>query len=59
MMEMESATQAVYCNAAVDHSIGGLKKQGFLIAQGKHIVPRACRCSDVLKRADPALVDPG
>jgi hypothetical protein len=58
---MESATQAVCCNAAVDHSIGGLKKQGFLIAQGKHIVPRrrACRCSDVLKRADPALVDPG
>src|SRR5450755_677555 len=41
--------------------IGGLKKQGFLIAQGKHIVPTETGLSlfDVLKRADPALVDPG
>ena len=41
--------------------IGGLKKQGFLIAQGKHIVPTETGLSlfDVLKKADPALVDPG
>ena len=41
--------------------IGGLKKQGFLIAQGKHIVPTETGLSlfDVLKQADPALVDPG
>jgi DNA topoisomerase-3 len=41
--------------------IGGLKKQGFLFAQGKHIVPTETGLSlfDVLKQADPALVDPG
>jgi DNA topoisomerase-3 len=41
--------------------IGGLKKQGFLIAQGKHIVPteRGLSLFGVLKQADPALVDPG
>ena len=41
--------------------IGGLKKQGFLIAQGKHIVPTDAGLSlfGVLKQADPALVDPG
>lgn len=41
--------------------IGGLKKQGFLIAQGKNIVPTETGVSlfDVLKQADPALVDPG
>ena len=41
--------------------IGGLKKQGFLIAQGKHIVPTETGLSlfGVLKQADPALVDPG
>src|SRR6202521_5409150 len=41
--------------------IGGLKKQGFLIAQGKHIVPAETGLSlfGVLKQADPALVDPG
>jgi DNA topoisomerase-3 len=41
--------------------IGGLKKQGFLIAQGKHIVPTETGLSlfRVLKQADPALVDPG
>lgn len=41
--------------------IGGLKKQGFLVAQGKHIVPTETGLSlfEVLKRADPALVDPG
>src|ERR1035441_7386735 len=41
--------------------IGGLKKQGFLIAQGKNIVPTETGLSlfEVLKRADPALVDPG
>ena len=41
--------------------IGGLKKQGFLIAQGKHIVPTEAGLSlfGVLKQADPALVDPG
>jgi DNA topoisomerase-3 len=41
--------------------IGGLKKQGFLIAQGKNIVPTETGLSlfAVLKRADPALVDPG
>src|SRR5216683_187351 len=41
--------------------IGGLKKQSFLIAQGKHIVPTEIGLSlfGVLKQADPALVDPG
>ena len=41
--------------------IGGLKKQGFLIAEGKHIVPTEAGLSPfgVLKQADPALVDPG
>jgi DNA topoisomerase-3 len=41
--------------------IGGLKKQGFLIAQGKNIVPTETGLSlfGILKQADPALVDPG
>ena len=41
--------------------IGGLKKQGFLIAKGKHIVPTEPGLSlfSILKQADPALVDPG
>ena len=41
--------------------ISGLKKQGFLAAQGKNIVPtdRGLALFGVLKRADPALVDPG
>src|SRR5450432_797141 len=41
--------------------IGGLKKQGFLTAQGKNIVPTETGLSlfGVLKQADPALVDPG
>jgi DNA topoisomerase-3 len=41
--------------------ISGLKKQGFLIAQGKHIVPTETGLSlfGVLQKADPALVDPG
>jgi DNA topoisomerase III len=41
--------------------IGGLKKQGFLVAQGKHIVPTETGLSlfGVLKQADPALVEPG
>jgi DNA topoisomerase-3 len=41
--------------------IGGLKKQGFLMRQGKNIVPTETGLSlfDVLKQADPALVDPG
>ena len=41
--------------------IAGLKKQSFLIAQGKHIVPTEAGLSlfGVLKQADPALVDPG
>ena len=41
--------------------IGGLKKQGFLTSQGKHIVPTEIGLSlfGVLKQADPALVDPG
>ena len=41
--------------------IGGLKKQDFLIAQGKQIVPTETGLSlfGVLKQADPALVDPG
>ncbi len=41
--------------------IGGLKKQTFLIAQGKNIVPTETGLSlfGVLKQADPALVDPG
>ena len=41
--------------------IGGLKKQKFLIAQGKNIVPTETGLAlfGILKRADPALVDPG
>ena len=41
--------------------ISGLKKQGFLIAQGKNIVPTETGLSlfGALKQADPALVDPG
>src|SRR3954451_13778494 len=41
--------------------IGGLKNQSFLMAQGKHILPTETGFSlfGVLKRADPALVDPG
>jgi DNA topoisomerase-3 len=41
--------------------IGGLKRQSFLIAQGKNIVPTETGLSlfGVLKQADPALVDPG
>jgi DNA topoisomerase-3 len=41
--------------------IGGLKKQEFLVAQGKSIVPTesGLRLFGVLKEADPALVDPG
>jgi len=41
--------------------IGGLKKQEFLVAQGKNIVPteNGLRLFGVLKDADPALVDPG
>src|SRR5258707_697090 len=41
--------------------IGGLKRQEFLMAQGKHIVPTDTGLSlfGVLKAADPALVDPG
>lgn len=41
--------------------IGGLKKQEFLAAQGKNVVPTetGLRLFGVLKEADPALVDPG
>ena len=41
--------------------ISGLKRQGFLVAQGKNIVPtdRGLALFGVLRRADPALVDPG
>lgn len=41
--------------------IGGLKKQGFLATQGKHIVPTASglKLFEVLRGADAALVDPG
>lgn len=41
--------------------IGGLKKQDFLVAQGKNIVPTEIGLNlfGVLKEADPALVDPG
>src|SRR6266446_2348311 len=41
--------------------IGGLKKQDFLVAQGKNIVPTQTGLSlfGILKHADPALVDPG
>src|SRR5260370_35554275 len=41
--------------------IGGLKKQSFLIAKGKNIVPTGTGLAlfGVLKRAHPGLVDPG
>ena len=41
--------------------IRGLKAQGFLAVDGKHVVPteRGLALFGVLERADPALVDPG
>jgi DNA topoisomerase III len=41
--------------------IGGLKRQDFLVTQGKNIVPTetGLKLYGVLKDADPALVDPG
>ena len=41
--------------------IAGLKAQGFLAAQGRNIVPteRGLALFEVLRRAGPALVDPG
>lgn len=41
--------------------IGGLKRQGFLVVQGKNIVPTetGLKLFGVLQQADPALVDPG
>lgn len=41
--------------------IGGLKRQDFLVGQGKNIVPTdlGLRLFGVLEQADPALVDPG
>ena len=41
--------------------IGGLKRQDFLVVQGKNIVPTetGLKLFDVLQQADPALVDPG
>ncbi|EDP61902.1 possible DNA topoisomerase [alpha proteobacterium BAL199] len=41
--------------------IAGLKRQQFLVAQGKAIVPTDTGLAlfDVLRQADPALVDPG
>jgi DNA topoisomerase III len=41
--------------------IGGLKKQSFLVPQGKNIVPTETGLTlfSVLEQADPALVDPG
>ena len=41
--------------------VAGLKRQGSLAAQGKHIVPteRGLALFEVLGQADPALVDPG
>lgn len=41
--------------------IGGLKRQNFLIVQGKNIVPTetGLKLFGVLQQADPALVDPG
>jgi DNA topoisomerase III len=47
--------------ATVAEIIAGLKKQNFLIAKGKNIVPTGTGLAlfGTLKRADPALVDPG
>ena len=41
--------------------ISGLKRQDFLFAQGKNIVPTetGLKLFGILKQADPALVDPG
>jgi len=41
--------------------IGDLKKQDFLVAQGKNIVPTEAGLTlyGILKQADPTLVDPG
>jgi DNA topoisomerase-3 len=41
--------------------IGGLKRQDFLVVQGKNIVPTetGLKLFGVLQKADPALVDPG
>jgi len=41
--------------------IAGLKRQHFLVAQGKNIVPTdtGLKLFGLLQQADPALVDPG
>src|SRR4029077_14596972 len=41
--------------------IGGLKKQDFLVAQGRNIVPTEAGLTlhGILKQDDPMLVDPG
>jgi DNA topoisomerase-3 len=41
--------------------IAGLKRQNFLVAQGKNIVPTetGLQLFGILRQADPALVDPG
>jgi DNA topoisomerase-3 len=41
--------------------IGGLKRQDFLVTQGRNIVPSeiGLKLFGVLEKADPALVDPG
>jgi len=61
LRERLKAPRALARPATRAEIIGGLKKQGFLIAQGKHIVPTEAGLSlfGVLKQADPALVDPG
>jgi DNA topoisomerase-3 len=61
LRERLKAAKGIGTPATRAEIIGGLKKQGFLIAQGKHIVPTETGLSlfGVLKQADPALVDPG
>jgi DNA topoisomerase III len=61
LRERLKAAKGIGTPATRAEIIGGLKKQGFLIAQGKNIVPTETGLSlfGVLKQADPALVDPG
>ena len=61
LRERLKAAKGIGTPATRAEIIGGLKKQSFLMTQGKHIVPTETGVSlfGVLKQADPALVDPG
>ena len=61
LRERLKAAKGIGTPATRAEIIRGLKAQGFLIPNGKHIVPteRGLSLFAVLEQADPALVDPG